>query len=164
MVFIQQKYEEALVDLYFYRAESAWTHNQYNKGPEVDEAIAGTYWVAQQNGFTYSEEQIQEKFLAQLDAQLAPLQDEFNDQMDGSVSEIAGYTKDFLDALREYYLNPCLETFESTIQTAMNIEQKVGERWFTWEVFFTRMVNKISHGLHLSFVMHGRDNKSRFSR
>ena len=147
MVFIQQKYEEALVDLYFFRAESAWTQFDNNKRPAVDEAIAGTYWVAQQNGVSYTEEQIQAKFLEQLDAQLEPLKITFINSFKKDVPRIDQYTNDFVNALRNYYLNPCLETFENTIQVAFDIEDKVDENWFSWELFFTRITRNISSGL-----------------
>ena len=157
MVFIQQKYEEALVDLYYFRAEAAWSRDKYNNRPAVDEAIAGTYWVAQQNGVTYTEEQIQAKFLEQLDEQLEPYIESYNDQKDGSIRDIAKYTDDFVNALRSYYLDPCLETFENTIQVAFDIEEKVDENWFEWRSFFLDIVDNVSSGLAVSMLSHGRD-------
>jgi hypothetical protein len=43
MVFIQQKYEEALVDLSFYRAEASGSSRNTEDRAIMDEAIAGTY-------------------------------------------------------------------------------------------------------------------------
>jgi hypothetical protein len=123
MVFIQQKYEEALVDLYFFRAESAWTQFDNNKRPAVDEAIAGTSWVAQQNGVTYSEEQIQEKFLEQLDAQLNPVASEFKREFASIDEKLDEYIDAFVSALKEYYLDPNTETFENVIEVSYQFDQ-----------------------------------------
>ena len=163
MVFIQQKYEEALVDLYFYRAEASGSSRNTENRAIMDEAIAGTYWVAQQNGVTYTEEQIQEKFMEQLDEQLVPITEGFIDSFQKDIPRIDTYSDDFVNALREYYLNPCLETFENTIQVAFDIEDKVDENWFSWELFFTRITRTISSGLELSFIMHGRYNENKFT-
>lgn len=111
----------------------------------------------------YSEEQNQEKFMEQLDAQLVPLEEDFNDRLDGSIPNIADYTTDFVNALREYYLNPCLETFENTIQVAFDLEEKIDENWFSWERFFSGILSEISSGLSISFKNHGSDNKNKFS-
>ena len=87
MVFIQQKYEEALVDLYFYRLKHP-DSVEIQRPAIMDEAIAGTYWVAQQNGVSYTEEQIQAKFLEQLDEQLIPVADGFIDTFKNVASNL----------------------------------------------------------------------------
>ena len=122
MVFIQQKYEEALVDLYYFRAECS----TFEDRPIMDEAIAGTYWVAQQNGVSYTEEQIQAKFLEQLDEQLdeqlEPVASEFKSRFADIDKNLDEYTDAFVSALKEYYLDPNLETFENVINIAYEFD------------------------------------------
>jgi hypothetical protein len=163
MVFIQQKYEEALVDLYFFRAEAAWSRDQYNNRPAVDEAIAGTYWVAQQNGVTYTEEQIQTKFMEQLDAQIQPIVDGFIDTFKNVASNLEESTNDFVNALKAYYLDPNMETFENVIRVSFECEEKTDSVYLSWSEIFARIVGPISDGLTVAFVSHGRDNENKFT-
>ena len=163
MVFIQQKYEEALVDLYFFRAESAWTQFDNNKRPAVDEAIAGTYWVAQQNGVSYTEEQIQAKFLEQLDAQLDVAVAKYHRYWKNQgLTNIDTLTGEYVEAIRSYYLDPNLETFETILSLAFHIEDEVGEEYFNWWTL-TGIVSDLSSGLGTSLIMHGNENKNKFS-
>jgi hypothetical protein len=155
MVFIQQKYEEALVDLYFYRAESAGAMYEDGNRPAVDEAIAGTYWVAQQNGVTYTEEQIQEKFMEQLDEQIEPILESFISKYEHIFSEIDTYSDRFINSLKNYYLNPCLETFETTIQSAFEFGEESKTNLLSWSVVLTELTRPLSSGLTTSMLSHG---------
>ena len=163
MVFIQQKYEEALVDLYYFRAEAAWSRDKYNNRPAVDEAIAGTYWVAQQNGVSYTEEQIQAKFLEQLDAQLDVAVAKYHRYWKNQgLTNIDTLTGEYVEAIRSYYLDPNLETFETILSLAFHIEDEVGEEYFEWNSLID-IVSNISSGLGVSLLMHGYDNVDKFT-
>jgi hypothetical protein len=173
MVFIQQKYEEALVDLYFYRAESSGARRgEDGNRPAVDEAIAGTYWVAQQNGVTYSEEQIQEKFMEQLNEQLVPnVKKVIHEYRNQPYSEsIRESLPKLADAIRNYYLDPKLETFEAVIQLDYHIREEAyyNPRNFynNFNYGFSSLIDKllsdISDGLSRSFDNHGDRNKEKF--
>jgi len=163
MVFIQQKYEEALVDLYFFRAEAAWSRDHHNNRPAVDEAIAGTYWVAQQNGVSYTEEQIQAKFMEQLDEQLIPITKGFIDDMEDRFSDIERYTDILNDRIRAYYLEPNINTFEDLIRSAYSFEEAAGTVYLNIRSIFSRTVGLLSSGLATALLSHARENQDRLS-
>ena len=162
-VFIQQKYEEALVDLYFYRAEASGSSRNTENRAIMDEAIAGTYWVAQQNGVSYTEEQIEEKFLDQLDEQIRPVADEFIDTFKNVASNLEEATNEFVSALKAYDLDPNLETFENVIRVSFECEEKTDSVYLNWSEFFARIVGPISDGLTVAFRSHGRDMEKEIS-
>jgi hypothetical protein len=129
----------------------------------MDEAIAGTYWVAQQNGVTYSEEQIQEKFLEQLDEQLDNIVENYHEYWQNQgLPGLNTKTTEYVNAIRDYYVDPCLETFDNVVSIAFQIEDEVGKDYFEWSSLID-IVSRISSGLGLSMLSYGYDNKNKFA-
>ena len=163
MVFIQQKYEEALVDLYFYRAEASGSSRNTENRAIMDEAIAGTYWVAQQNGVTYTEEQIREKFMQEFDELMDPIVESFINENKGRFADIESYTSDLVDKLKSYYLDPCLETFEGIISSAYDFEDAAGTIYLDTTDIFIQTVSYLSSGLSTSLVNYATENENKFT-
>ena len=104
MVFIQQKYEEALVDLYFMKVT-------YPERQILEEAIDGTLWIAEQNGVKLSKEQILASFTKELDKRAAVIEKELNVQVGEHFPITTKYSPKIAQATKEYYLNPNNETY-----------------------------------------------------
>ena len=119
----------------------------------MDEAITGTYWVAGQNGVSYTEEQIEEKFMDQLDEQLIPITEGFIDDMEDRFSDIERYTDILRDKIRAYYLEPNINTFEEAAGTVyLNIRSII-----------SRTLGLLSSGLATALLSHARENEDRLS-
>ena len=117
MVFFKQKYEEALMDLHFFRAEEAWSDNELNNRPAVDKAIADTLWVAEQNGVSFTDAALEAKFMASIDKKLAPIIANFHKEYTQYIGNIDEYSTKIVDTLKKYYADPNLDTFENIYKT-----------------------------------------------
>ena len=158
MVFIQQKYEEALIDLYYYRAELSGSSRSTENRAIMDEAIGGTYWIAQQNGQTIDPAEIEAKFMESLNEKLQVIEAKFVTDY-GDVSNDAEVNiKKLTGALSNYYLDPNIETFEGIIKTAQECEQDLDTIAVDWIVLLGIMLTDICMGLYIALRNHYKNN------
>jgi len=141
MVFIQHKYEEALVDLYTFRAKGSFTmQGGYRDMSHTDEAIHNTYWIAEQNGVTINKDDIYAQFMTRLDEHMAPfseiLLNKFTPQQ---IPNIDMYVNEFVSSIKDYYANPSQDAFENVIKVAYAIEASCDSDLIAWDTFFMNL-------------------------
>jgi len=155
MVFIQQKYEEALVDLCYFRAESSWTQFDNNNRPAVDEAIAGTYWVAEQNGVTIDKAEIEAQVRKYVEEGTASGVQEVISEWGDILPDMKEQMSKVVESLVQYYLSPESDTHLAVINSVKAVEDKIAKKLDSFLPIFIKTINLVvrpmSNGLALSF-------------
>jgi hypothetical protein len=101
--------------------------------------------------------------MEQLDEQIKPIADDFIDTFKNVASNLEEATNKFVAALKAYYLDPNLETFENVISVSFDCEEKTDSVYLSWGEFFASIVGPMSNGLTSSFRSHGRDMEKELS-
>jgi len=167
MVFIQQKYEQAVFDLYCYRAESAcgpWKADQgLSLRSNIDSTIQNTYWVAEKNGVMLDQEIFDAKIDSLLDDYFAERITIFNNEFQDKVPNIAEFTELFMQDFKAYYLDPSVETFDKFIQTAIDIGDQLTFEQTGRRDFWRTMVSLLCGSLGFNIIRYVSTNKHKFS-
>ena len=102
-----------------------------------------------------------------LDEQLEPLIKIFNEKHVKSVNGIEKYTAKVVEAIKQYYANPNLDTFENTLAVSFACDKETAAESHyivRWDVFLTEILGKVSDGLTVAMLSHGRKNEDRFAK